>query len=349
MRRLTLLCLVAAAGAAAFAATRETIARLPQASIAQGERVLPGLASRLGEVAEVTVQQGPAMVRLVKGAKGWRAPDKFDFPVKAETVNQLLSALGELETIEAKTARPDLLPRLDLGDPKADGAKGIAVTLKDGRGTVLADLTWGKRRSAGGAYAPGAKPMYYVRKDGAGRALLVQAGAAVEIKPTITDWLNKEILDIRATRVTKVTFTDPDGQSFALIKDTQEDANFMPADLPEGWQAKESYELNLPAALVDLLAFDDVQPAAKLTDSAKLLRTTTVALDSGVTLAFAHYEADGGPWTRITVAGTPETEAGKAELVKLTALVAPWAYRLPEFKQKRIMTGRDDIMAKPAG
>src|SRR5580700_11433750 len=133
MRRRSLYLLLAAALAlAVFAAgevwrgDREVSAPPP------GERALPGLADKLATLDFMRLRRGDVTVNFRQSEHGWVVVEKGGYPADQTRLRQLLLQLAELQLVEPKTDRPELLSRLDLDDP-ANGNSTL-VTIGDRNG-----------------------------------------------------------------------------------------------------------------------------------------------------------------------------------------------------------------------
>src|SRR5688500_9695445 len=102
------------------------------------ETVLPGLINRVNDVATIEVVKGKDKVQVQRTADGWVMPDRGGYPVKFEVVKQNIVTMGELKTVEAKTAKPDLHSRIEVEDPAGADTKSAQITLKDADGKQIA-------------------------------------------------------------------------------------------------------------------------------------------------------------------------------------------------------------------
>ena len=97
-----------------------------------GQRALPELADKLGALARLRLTRGPMTINFAMTDHRWTIIDKGNYPADQDRVRKLLLQLAELELIEPKTDRPELLGRLDLDDP-ANG-KSTLVAAQDRSG-----------------------------------------------------------------------------------------------------------------------------------------------------------------------------------------------------------------------
>lgn len=335
MRRSTTLVLAVLAVAAATGAIATAIAQRPTTELARGERLFPGLADRLARSARIEVAKGDTRFSLTHAADGWHMPEKGGYLADFETVRQALVGISELEIVEPKTAKPELLGRLDLSDDKA-----LALTVKDEGGQPLVAILVGKRRAGSGADAD--QPMTYVRRAGEAQAWLVQGG--LDIKPAPVDWLSKTVVDVKADTVASVEIVPgeivpadgkPDEQPVKLV--AGDDGKLKPETVPEGMKVKSDYDIESVGSALEALAFEDVRKAEGLGTP---LGTTIYHLKDGGTITATVAEADGARW--LTLSGGP---AAKAE---------GWAFKLPDWKRRLFQLRREDLFEaekkdQPAG
>src|SRR5215469_5024241 len=227
MQRRALFSLVAAAVAFAALATLALSRGDRSAGDAvAGERALPGLADRLGEVASVRVTRGAVTVNLRAAERGWTVVETGNYPADKDRVRKLLLQLAELELIEPKTDKPELLARLDLDDP-ANG-KSTEIVLQNRSGTILGQIVVGRDRPTDIAKGEAG---VYVRKPGSDRAWLARGSFA--LGGDVLSWLDRQIIDIAPSRIGSVVLTAADG-SAAIVARASADQPFAidapPAD-----------------------------------------------------------------------------------------------------------------------
>src|SRR5438045_1055542 len=118
---LTATVIVVAAAIVVLAAGDRTASPAPS-----GERALPGLAAKLGDLAWVGLSRGPTKIDFAAVNGSWAVVEKGNYPAAQAKMRQLLLGLADLTLVEPKTERPELFARLDLDDP----ANGKATDLK---------------------------------------------------------------------------------------------------------------------------------------------------------------------------------------------------------------------------
>src|SRR5947207_13700371 len=109
-----------------------------------GERALPGLAAKLGDLAWVGLSRRPTKIDFAAVNGSWAVVEKGNYPAAPDKMRRLLLGLADLSLVEPKTERPELFARLDLDDP--GNGKSTLVALQDRGGKRIAELVVGKTR-----------------------------------------------------------------------------------------------------------------------------------------------------------------------------------------------------------
>lgn len=340
MRRSTVLILAIAAIAAAIAAVVVVIVHRPASQIASGEPLFPQLAVRLGDAASLSVKKGDTGFELVRKDDKWVLPAKGDFPARADLVRGTLIGLAEIRTIEAKTSDPKLLDRLEVEDVGKD-AKSTELTVKDKDGAVLADVLLGKRRGGIGDTESN-NALVYARKAGDPQSWLVVT--SLEPRTNEVDWATRDVLDIAEDQIASVTLTGGDGQSFTIERAKPDDKDFALRDKPADMNIKSQFDVNAIADALSSLTFEDVMPAASLAVPQSGTSKADFLTKDGMHVVISLVPKDTEKWALITVSGEGDAAAKASEI---TASVAGWAYRLPDYKSSKIETKRADLLEKP--
>jgi hypothetical protein len=334
MQRRSFLFLVAAAAMMAVAAIvvvsrgdRE-VGRAPA-----DQRALPGFADKLGTLAFLRLTRGPVTVDFKNAGDRWLVVEKGNHPADQERVRKLLLQLAELELIEPKTDKPELLARLDLDDP-ANG-KSTEIIAGDRNGAMLGQIVIGRSRpSEIGQGEAGV----YVRKPGSDQAWL--ARGAFELGGDALSWLDRGIIDVAPRRVQAVVLTAPDGASVILAR-VSADQPFAIDGLPRDAQAKPDDALAAPAGALEALRLDDVKPATEL----------PLPADGAATVAFTTFDGlvvglrlSTDNWLAIDVTGFGK---GEAKAKALDAQLSPWRFAISAARAKLLRTTLSDLVLPP--
>ncbi len=331
--------IIGLAAASLIGAVAVSTGQSGRTTLARGERLVPGLSERLEQVAAIEIATGGATIRLARQGTGWVLPDLAGYPARVEAVRQALVAVAAFETIEPRTRSADLYSRLGLEDP-ADGRQGTRLTLRDSGGAVLADLVLGKRRSppAAAGAAPDGQQMIYLRRAGDPQTFL--ALGAVEIRPTMLEWAERQIANFSLNDLVRIELTPgPDHPAYVMVKAAGA-GDLVPEAIPDGKEVKSRFEANAQGRTLEVLQFDQVvrRPATLPAPRAQ----GVYRYDGGLAVTLQLIEHEGALWATLSAEGEG------AETHNTTW--RPWLYRLPDWKRDQVTTPLDQILRdKPAG
>lgn len=365
--------IVAVIGGAAYYFGQERKAL--QSDAYQGGPLLPGLAERINDADKIRLEsQEGGVVELVRGEDGWRVPTVHGYPANTERVTGILKRIVSLETVEPKTAKPENHARLNLDDPAGEFSLALRLTASAGA-DALADLVVGLNRGAeeGGGL--------FVRLWGDDQTWL----ASGEFKPRrrALDLLNRNIVNVDGRRIQSAQIRHPapgaaaGGAIAELIVVAKaapdQEAYQLSATLPEGFTAKPDHELSAVARISDFLIFEAVQPA----DQAAFDHPVVSIYETfdGLRLVFrAQEQGDGDIWATVVAEAGPrwqgldayleahkgkDSEPGRiadqfktpediaAEIAEINKTADGWAYRLTDYKIKRLTVTSADVSDAP--
>ena len=329
---------IAVIGAAVVVAERR-----PATALAQGQRLFGGLENRLGGAQTIEIAKHDGKFVIARRGDGWVVPDKSDYPARAEMVRNALVGLAELDTVEAKTANPELYGRLNLQDPSADGSKAVQITVKGAEDAVLASLLIGKKRTppVGAASPGGASDMIYVRKAGDAQTWLVLG--QLDIRDAALDWTQRDVIDLAGDKIVSVDLQKPDAKPLVVFREKPDDKDFKIRDMPPGKTIKSQWDVNGLADVLASLTFDDVaKDGAFPVGPAKA--TDRFSTTDGLTVTVTLLPKDGETWTKIEASGEGDA-AGRAK--EISGRTAGWLYKLPDYKRDKLLSKLDDLVQDP--
>lgn len=331
------LALLAAATLVSVALAIWSLARSGTALPPAGDApVLAGLSERVNDVAAVEVTSAGQTTSVRREPGGWTIAERSGYPADAAKLRELLVRLSELRQVEAKTADPARLPRLELDDPTAPGSKAKQVRLLDGAGQMIAGIVIGKE--AYGQFGPG-RSGGYVRRLGEDRAWLADAAVQVPTRPI--DWIRREILDIPAGKIRSVVFEPPGGAALSITAGTESGWTVTP--LPEDRRIDPS-RVERSAGILGSLVMQDVKPAAEVDFATGAGRARFETTD-GRTITLT-WVADGKEsWVRFAAQARDDaTEEAKRAVQELAPRLDGWAYKLSEFITARLRADPEDLL-----
>lgn len=339
MRKSTFLLLVLATvvfvAAAVYAVLSHERAAVP---VAQGQRALPDLAARLGDLAWMRLAQGSNKTDFTAIGGRWVLVAKGNYPANAGKVRRLLLGLADLTLVEAKTRRPELLWRLDLDDPS--NGRSTLVRLQGRTGGTVAELIVGKtRRDRLGSGNDGV----YVRKPGDEQAWL--ARGSLDLGADLQGWLDRRIIDLPPARIATITLTGSDGKELKLRREAS-GGRFAVADPPDGAQLKADAALAEPAAVLSGLELDDVLTTAELPVPESGVSTALFTTFDGLAVTIWLFPHDGADWITLEAVGR---DAAEADAKAIDARVANWTYKIPAARAKALRTRLADLVEPAKG
>jgi len=250
---------------------KETV--LPQT----GQPVFPGLMSKINEVSELVVNVQSETMTIVRDGESWKVKEKDNYPANMGKIREVLIGLGELKILEAKTKKPELYEKLGLENVEAEGSISTGVTLKDSAGTTLAEVIIGKQPPFKGN--PNQDEVY-VRKVGDPETWL--AIGKLSIEKNLSEWLDKDFLEVEPKRVRRVRITHPDNTTLVLEKENPDDLDFKVTNLLEGEEIQSQFSVNHIVSTVTSLSLDDVQPNSEISFEDESVVTATFETFDGL-------------------------------------------------------------------
>jgi hypothetical protein len=255
-----LILLVAAAILAGLAALRCGDGK--QAESKMGEKLFVDLP--INEVAEVAIRNKDNQVTLIKGETVWQVQERDGYPADFGELRSMVVKLSKLKSGRSFSGSPDTLARLALYAPSSKDAKnsGTQITLKDASGEILVDSILGNTRKSDGGGAGG----QYMKHVDAGTVFLVD-GDFQFLKTTPPDWLQKDILNIKAENIASVIcYADVDDKPVFTLARAEKGKTVTLTPVPEGRTADTAKIDQVFDALAPL-RLDDVSLAGDLSSA----------------------------------------------------------------------------------
>ena len=301
------------------------VERRDEGGLAQsGELLFPDLKARLNDVTALRIERyDEEPVIINRDGETWRVAARDGFPADVGKIREVLLAVAEAETLEAKTANPDMHGRLGLHAPGVENSKGTLITASVGDTDYA--LIFGNLAQTSNRYA---------RRADEDQTWLVNQNP--DIPDSAGDWLVSDLVDIASTQVRSVTINHPDGETIHIEKAAEEDANFTVNDVPEGRELSYSTVGNGIAGALNDLDLDDVRRAVE-SDAAV---TTVFETFDDMTVTVRTIKADGENWLSLEADGGPDTAAES-----LNALASGWQFRVADYKANLFTRRWDDILA----
>jgi len=228
-----------------------TSSRQPTESMAASGPLLPSLSARLNDVSEVAISAaGQRIATLRKSDDGWVMPERDNYAVDIATLRSLLVNIDHARRIEPKTRNPERYAKLGVEDPLADAsATGVRVDIKagdDNMGVII-----GSNRQGGSGT--------YVRRVDDAQSWLADRNIAVERRPA--RWLQRQLIDIPASRIHAVTVEHPTEGDVAADQvriEADGSSGFRLLNPPAGREPDDGYAAEALAGFLADLRFDEL-------------------------------------------------------------------------------------------
>jgi hypothetical protein len=299
------------------------------------ETLFPNLADRIRKITRIHVdsRQYGAFDVVFKPRSGWVLPQHGNYPASFEQMRSTVVGLTNLQTIAAKTARPDWYGTIGVDAPPQ--GSGTLIQLFDEKGNVLAALIMGKETDIGDS---GGAVGLYVRKPGEAQSWL--ARAVFEPKSNPSDWLDKNTVDVDRTRIAEADVTPVSGPAFAVRRDNPGAPDFAIADMPKGREEVYPGAADAVGAAITGFTFDDVKAADNF-DFSAAPRFVTKTFD-GLTVTVQVLPENQAFWATVYAVGANPQAAREAR--EIDAHTDGWAYKLPTDKAQLFMTTLDSLL-----
>jgi Domain of unknown function (DUF4340) len=315
----------------------------------------PHLNSQLDKVQNIKITKaGDALAtELVRTESGWAVKQRDDYPADLKKVNALLISLADAKVVEAKTSTPANYPLLGVQDVANADATGVQLELT-GAEPPFKTLIGKTEATANGTY---------VRVADQAQSWLISQQLTVPTESN--EWLQRDLLDIDASRVQAVHVQISGGATYSALKEKRGDANFDVIPIPKKRELNSVQAANsLGQALVGL-QLDDVRPIDSL--SAKSSAQASFHTFDGTIIDIVGYTIDDKHWLTVkarfddalaqrfhvsTAATQPDTSlqsalaSGRALAESLNKRTAAWAFAVEGYKYDAIFKPIDQLLKK---
>lgn len=314
----------------------------PMSSTSLDQPLAPGLAPRINEVVRIEVSGPEGAASLERREAGnWVVAEKDGFAADDRAVVTLLRRLGELRIIEAKTALPDRLARLELEDPAAPDARSRRVVLKDAAGQPVEDLVVGKR--AFGVLGAG-RTGTYVRFADQSQAWLTDA--EIVLPSSVDEWISSDVVDLEAERVKLISLEPEDGVLVTTSRAGPEIPTFDLAGIPYGRIADQA-KLDELAQVFSPLSLIDVQPLAGVFFPSSASRVRVETFD-GLMLVLTWVSLPDASWLKVDSVSATETASAQVqeEAARIAARTSGWAFHVGGYVTEQLGQKLDDLVTR---
>lgn len=304
--------------------------------------LLPGLESQVNDIDWLKISEdGKTVATIRRSGTQWEVEEAAGYRADWPKVQQLLSALAGAEVLEGKTSNPEYYERL--------GVQDTALRVEFKESFDLPAVISGK--------AAQGREGQYVRLAGSPQSVLVDR--QLDIPVTVTDWLDREIVDVSDSEVVELAIRHPDGETVLAKKVSANDENFELQAIPEGSELKSDWTVNSLAGGLSSLQLDDVaaEQGVDWTGAIHYRLLTADGLDLEAELVRLA-PAEGGKdqyWLRLEarvyttsldsgLAGDGGETRERADAINLRT--SGWAYRIAKYKYDSLAKRMEDLVQK---
>lgn len=308
-----------------------------QKSVYAGKLMFPHLAPKLQNIARIEVEQHGKTLTIARHGDQWGLIDRDGYPVQETKLRSMLTALTELRLVAPRTSEPSQYATLGVESANAKGSNSSLVRILDRAGKVTLALIVGHARASTADNAPNE---VYVRRPGDKRSWLAEGHLEVDADPQV--WLDRDIMNIDHSRITKVTVSHP-SETLEFDRTSDKFGLLAPAQHPK----LDSYKVEDVARALELLTFEDVQPSGSAPGNT--LGTSVFTTDDGLTVTAQVFQwpkdplqtaGEGDIAVRFSVTGV---DKAKPEAARLEALVRGWTYALGSWKEPSLVPALSDL------
>lgn len=279
-----------------------------------GSLVFPDVLSTLDNPPVLRITTADTAYTLKELPSGWGLVESGGFPVRADRMEVLSSALNTLSWGDLKTQDPEKFERIGLGHPMEDGNGALIEILNDQNEVVGALISGRKDESIYGR----------LPND---NAVSFQLNGELPPLYTRQAWLNLEVVEIPPEVIKSVRLVRPNGDRLYLERPAGGSArSFRPAPPNQDDRLISRISVSGPGLAISRFYPTDVKPASEL-KTEWIARHITVTHDALEIDAYAYAEDDGYYVTLRAV----EAGDGANRASSINAKAEGWAFKLAEY------------------
>jgi hypothetical protein len=297
----------------------------------RGERLLPDLLAKANDVAAIVISQADNTVRIERAGTSYVLGGS-DYPVKGGKFQTAIVTTASLEKFDAKTARPDKYPLIEVEPPAGKTAKSRLIRFEDANGNDLGEIILGKkaRGRLGGAVGDG----QYVRLPGEAQSWLARGVVDADVK--LETWVDNAITDMNVEFVVRAVF-QPTGGPELMVRRTGVTEGGQPKfelnGVPDGKKPKNDLTLRYAATDLGNVNFVDVRKD----QGGDVVQRATLMMADGLTAEFRIAADD---WVSLHVVNDGQD---KTTTKDLKARTQGWQYKLADYKLKQLQLTMSDL------
>ncbi|MFO7962752.1 MAG: DUF4340 domain-containing protein [Desulfobacterales bacterium] len=299
------------------------------------------------DIETIAINSSEAVTHLIKKDSLWVVEEKFNFPADFSQIMEMVSGLKTMKIGRSFEASEDAMTRLALHPPNTSGDsenEGVQVVIKNKKGDALLDVVFGKTREmtfgAGG---------HYILAMPEGMVYLVDSKFD-DVGKTPTDWIEKDILDVKAESIQSITcFPIDEKVSVYTLRRPEKGMPPQLTDSPSSMlnpsKIDDVFTALSPLTIEDVAGYDEDPQAA---DIAYAFAFEYQLFDGR---RFRFVPGSGGKGEKqtffIKIADHHIPDAVKGDFpFSITQILNKWVYRIPEWKFKRFIPDAQELIQK---
>jgi len=302
-----------------------------------GTRLFPSLANDAGKVAAIEIKQGATTVTLQKTGNGWSIKERGGYPAEADKVRALMLPLAQADLVEAKTRKPERYALLEVEDPASKDAKSRSVRALDAKGSPIAEVIVGKRRSDAFGAGRGAT---YVRRPGDVQSWM--ASGEIDAPMLMCDWMKPQVFYTESAQIDKVVLEVQGEEPLTVERTKDADAKVSFVGFPpEGKKLKDTYAAESLVRAASSIELEDVRKAAPPAPDGK--DTSKFSFETAGGLKVTYTIRKELPYYWLAISATGEGDAKKLA-DELNARVGGWEFNISGGKAESLLKRRAELI-----
>jgi hypothetical protein len=281
----------------------------------RGEAVVPALRTRANELTGLIVRDGDITMAVERRDNQFVATES-GYPVKLDTVRDIVTSSAELGFEEARTSDPSRYGDLGLADPGKENA-GKEIVFRAGNGE-LADIVVGNRDATVGSARGG----QYVRFKGQPQTWL--ARGTVQLPANQTTWFVPVDFDVKRSEINKLELTGGGLDAVTAAVTADKPGEFTLANVPKE-RSPEPFKVSQLATPIEAFSFQDVRRRGA--DAAPADARRFVAEVDGLRLTLTNVGALSDGWVQVTAEATNDAKREQAKAI--ATKTEGFEFRLP--------------------
>jgi len=298
----------------------------------RGERLLPELLAKANDVVSIIVSQAGRDVRIERAGSSYVLGGS-SYPVKGGKFQTAIVAAASLEKFDAKTARNEKYPLIEVEPTAGKNAKSRLIKFEDAKGNNLGEIILGKkaRGRLGGAVGDG----QYVRLPDSKQSWLARGVVDADIK--LDGWVDNAITDMNVEYVVRATF-QPSGGEELVVRRTGVTEGGQPKFelnvIPDGKKPKNDLTLRYAATDLGNVSFVDVRKDS----GGDVTHRATLMMADGLIVEF---RITGDDWLSLHFVNDGKDKTTQKDL---EARTKGWQYKLADYKLKQLKLSVSDLI-----